>query len=205
MFNLLGNGSKMFGQVGPGLCRLSMSGGIAVKTSNGYRSYDIKTNRLTNCDNFALDVGDDFFFVLPTNRVVPGDIIIAGNKPKCVIESKKGTIKAVNYEDMTVETILPERHIFMGNTYFFGKIVSPFAANAGKGKNGMNKIMKYMMLSSMMKNNGAGGNSNMAGGISAMLPLMMMGGGMDLFDGMFDDMDDEDEDMESDAEEEKEE
>lgn len=30
----------MFGKVANGMCRLSMSGGIAVKTSNGYKTYD---------------------------------------------------------------------------------------------------------------------------------------------------------------------
>lgn len=41
MMNNFLNG--MFGKVGNGMCRLSMSGGIAVKTSNGYKSYDVKT------------------------------------------------------------------------------------------------------------------------------------------------------------------
>ena len=36
----------MFGKVASGMCRLSMNGGIAVKTSNGYKSYNIKTGRL---------------------------------------------------------------------------------------------------------------------------------------------------------------
>lgn len=55
MMNNFLNG--MFGKVGNGMCRLSMSGGIAVKTSNGYKSYNVKTGRLTNCDNFAFDIG----------------------------------------------------------------------------------------------------------------------------------------------------
>ena len=36
----------MFGKVASGMCRLTMNGGIAVKTSNGYKSYNIKTGRL---------------------------------------------------------------------------------------------------------------------------------------------------------------
>ena len=39
MVNNLFNG--MFGKIESGLCRLSMSGGIAIKTSNGYKSYNI--------------------------------------------------------------------------------------------------------------------------------------------------------------------
>ena len=30
----------MFGKVGSGMCRLSMNGGIAVKTNGGYKTYN---------------------------------------------------------------------------------------------------------------------------------------------------------------------
>ena len=173
----------MFGKIAPGMCRLSMNGGIAVKTSNGYKSYNMKTGRLINCDSFVFNIGEEFFFVIPTNKAEPGDILLVGGKPKCVIESEKNKLTVINYEDSTVETILPERHVFMGNTYFYGKIVSMFGSELIKGKKGTNKIMQYMMMSEMMKgNSGDSGN-----GMNAMLPLMMMGGNMgSIFDGMFD-------------------
>ena len=60
MFSNVFNG--LFGKIGPGMCRLSMSGGIAVKTSSGYKSYNVKTGKLTNCSNFVFDVGEEFFF-----------------------------------------------------------------------------------------------------------------------------------------------
>ena len=142
----------MFGKVAPGLCRLSMDGGIAVKTDNGYKTYNMKTGRLTNCDSFVFEIGEDFFFIIPTNKAEPGDIILVSGKPKCVIETGKNKLTVINYEDSTVETILPERHVFMGNTYFYGKIVSMFGSDLVKGKKGANKIMQYMMLSEMMKN-----------------------------------------------------
>lgn len=178
----------MFGKVAHGMCRLSMSGGVAVKTSNGYKSYNTKTGRLTNCSNFVFDIGEDFFFVIPTNKVEQGDIILVGGKPKCVVEVEKNKITVINYEDSTIDTILPERHVFMGNTYFYGKIVSMFGNDLFKSKKSTNKIMQYMMMSEMMKGSSSGtGTSNM----SAMLPFMMMGGGMsDMFDGMFDFEDD---------------
>ena len=112
-------------------------------------------------------------------------------------------ITAINYEDSTVENIVPERHVFMGNTYFYGKIVSLLGSNITKGKNGMNNIFKYMMLSQMMGGNGSTGSGN---NINSMLPLMMMGGNMgDMFDGMFDfdTVDNTDEDDNVDAEEEE--
>lgn len=130
----------MFGKVAPGMCRLSMNGGLAVKTSNGYKTYNLKTNRLTNCNNFVFDIGEEFFFVIPTNKVERGDIILVGGKPKCVINVDKDTIKVIDYEDSTVTDILPERHVFMGNTYFYGKVVSMFGNDFTKGKKGMNKI-----------------------------------------------------------------
>ena len=181
MMNNMLNG--MFGKVASGMCRLSMNGGVAVKTSNGYKTYNMKTGRLTNCDSFVFNIGEEFFFVIPTNKAEPGDILLVAGKPKCVIEAEKNKLTVINYEDSTVETILPERHVFMGNTYFYGKIVSMFGGDLIKGKKGTNKIMQYMMLSEMMKgNSGDSGN-----GMNAMLPLMMMGGNMgSIFDGMFD-------------------
>lgn len=178
----------MFGKIAPGMCRLSMSGGIAVKTSNGdYKSYNLEKGRLTNCSNFVFDIGEDFFFVIPTNKVKKGDIILVSGKPKCVIKSNKDNITVINYEDSTIDTILPERHVFMGNTYFYGKIVSMFGDNLMKGKKGTNKIFQYMMMSEMMK-----GNNN----TNNMLPFMMFGGGdnnmfANMFDFGFDDEDDE--------------
>lgn len=173
------------GKVAPGLCRLSMNGDIAVKTKSGYRSFDPVKKRLINCDSFVLDIGEDFFFVLPCNKVKPGDIILFSGMPKCVLSVNKDTITAINYEDATVETLMPEHHIFMGNTYLYGKIVSLFGRNGAKGKKGAGRIMKYMMLSSMMKGK--------EGGFSAMLPLMMgMKGDFDFMGDLFNEDDDED-------------
>ena len=106
-----------------------------------------------------------------------------------MIEAEKNRITVINYEDSTVDTILTERHVFMGNTYFYGKIVSMFGSGIAKGKDQMQNIMKYMMLFEMMKGNSGqpitGGASNSAMG--SLLPLMMIGGsGANLFDNMFD-------------------
>lgn len=195
----------MFGKVANGMCRLSMNGGIAVKTSNGYKTYNLKTNRLTNCSNFVFNIGEEFFFLIPTNKVEPGDIILVSGKPKCVISSSKDVIKVIDYEDSSVKEILPERHVFMGNTYFYGKIVSMFGNDLVSGKKGMNKMMSYMMMSEMMKSMSGNAGMNNSNNMSSMLPLMMMGGNgfTDMFDGMFDFdfSDDEIEDSDTDKEE----
>jgi hypothetical protein len=188
----------MFGKIAPGMCRLSMSGGIAVKTSNGYKSYNVKSGRLTNCSNFVFGNTEEFFFVIPTNKVEVGDIILIGGKPKCVIEVAKNKITVINYEDATIDTVIPERHVFMGATYFYGKIVSMFGNDFKGGKKGMNKMMSYMMMSEMLKGNGGMGSNN-----NSMLPMMLMmngGGFTNMFEGMFD-FDEEDEESEDEAEE----
>ena len=184
MENNMFNG--MFGKIQSGMCRLSMNGGIAVKTSTGYKSYDLKNNKLTNCNSFVFDIGEEFFFVIPTNKVEPGDIIIASGKPKCVISSDKTTITVMNYENSAIENILPERHIFMGNTYFYGKIVSMFGNVIKDKKSGMNKIMSYMMMSQMMK--GQGGENNMFAGMAM---ASMLGGTGNMFENMFDNEEEE--------------
>lgn len=174
----------MFGKIAPGMCKLSMSGDIAVKTSSGYKSYNIKSGRLTNCSNFVFGNTEELFFVIPTNKVEIGDIILIAGKPKCVIEAEKNKITVINYEDATIDTVIPERHVFMGNTYFYGKIVSMFGNDFKGGKKGMNKMMSYMMMSEIMKGNGGTSNNN-----SSMLPMMLMmngGGFADMFEGMFD-------------------
>lgn len=191
----------VFGRVAPDLCRISMGGNIAIKTKSGYKSYNVKTGRLTNCSSFAFNIGDEAFFVLPTSHVEEGDIIMVGGYPHCVISTSKNRIEAFCYEDSSVHTIVPEHHVFMGKSYLYGKIVSMFG-DIGKS-NGMKKMMHFMMLSQMMNRSGSGNGGN---GAMDMLPMMMlMGGGSgSILDGMFDfDEDTEDDISEEDDSEEE--
>lgn len=191
MFDASNMMNKYFGKVANGMVRMSMNGDMAIKTSNGYKTYDVKTGALTNCDAFVFDVGSEFFFIIPTNKVESGDVILAAGKPHCVIKAEANRIEALRYEDGSIVNIVPEHHMLFGRTYFYGKIVSMFGQV--KGGKGMKGMMKYMVMSEMMKGNG-GNNSSM----SSMLPMMMLmnGGGMEeMFDGLFD--------MEEDEKEEK--
>ena len=189
MFDASNMMNKFFGKVAPNMVRLSMNGDMAIKTSNGYKTYDVKTGTLVNCSDFVFADGSEFFFIIPTNKVETGDVILASGKPHCVIKAESNRIEALRYEDGSIVTIIPEHHVFMGKTYFYGKIVSMFGKI--KGGKGMNGMMKYMMMSEMLKGNGGNGNSSM----SSMLPMMMlMNGGMgDMFEGMFDFDEEEDE------------
>ena len=196
--NTMFNG--MFMRVQKGMCMLSPCG-IAVRTSSGYRSYDIKSGKLRNCDNLVFSFGDGMFFVILSTKVKPGDIILNSGKPACVRSAGKNSIEVINYETSVVETILPERHVFMGNTWFYGKIVSLFGDGSSIcGKGGLGKMMKLMMISSLFENAGASADGTLAapgaGNMNALMPLLLMkGGGFDdLFGGLFDEDDKESED-----------
>ena len=179
--NIQNSFNGMFGKVAPGLCRLTMNGNIAVKCSNGYKTYNVKKDTLTNVTNFCFNLGDEMFFVIPTNKVEVGDIILVSGKPKCVTDVDKKVITVIDYENSEVRQVVPERHVFMGSTYFYGKIVSMFG-NAFKNGKGLGNIMKMMMFSQMM-----GGNSNGNNGFGQMMAMsMFMGNKENPFEGMFD-------------------
>ena len=179
MFNFdfnMGNTFKgMFGKIDKGLCALSMSGGIAIKTSNGYKTYNMAKKRLTNVTNFCMEASD-LFFVLPTAKVAPGDVILVQGKPKCVlrVDNEDHSFKCIDYETSEIREIVPERHVFLGSAFWYGKIVSLFG-NAGlKGKGLMGKLIQLMMMKSMMGGNG--GNGDMFGGMGQMLMMQQLFG-----------------------------
>ena len=189
--------SKMrFGRIEDGLVRLGLNGQIAVKIGSDYKYYNPKTKRLVNCDDFVFDIGSEFFFVVPTNKVKTGDIILVGNpaKPAYVLAPETdGEIKILSYEDSSIKHILPERHTFLGETYMYSKIVS-FLGNKAFDKNA---IFKFMMMNSMFGNKSNGGmfggtNNN---GMNPMMLMLMMNGSnpltsmfdfTDSADGLFD-------------------
>lgn len=173
----------MFKPIARGCCKMGINGEIAVKTSSGYKTFNLKTKRLTNCDNFAFDM-DGAFWVVPTFKVTEGDIIIVGGKPRCVIEVDINSIKTFSYEDSTIDEVIPEHHVFMGKAYCYGKIFSPFM-NMSKNDNTMNGIMKMMMMSEMFKGNGTKSMFG-DGGFNPMMFMMMSGNGSNMFDEMFD-------------------
>ena len=186
----------IIGKIERGACRLSMNGRIAVRTSDGYKTYNEKTGNLTNCSNFVLDLCDDMFMVIPTRTLNPGDIVLINGKPMYILELKaKNRVEAMSYEDSTIQTVIPERHAIMGRK-FYGKIVSLMGKGFGCGKGSFFKnMLKLKMMTAMM-----GGSKSSDGmlGSNALPMMMLMGGGsMDgLFDGMLDDESDDESDDE---------
>lgn len=170
------NFNGMFYQIDDGCCRLDFKGRTAIKTSSGYKVYDLKTKKLINVNSFCFDIGSEMFYVIPTAHVIPGDNIIHKGKPRCVIAVDDNEITAINYETATREQIIPERHIFMGNVYFYGKIVSlmggMFNFNNGS-ENGFQQMLQFRIMSQML--NGGKNGGSIGDGFSKMLPFMMMG------------------------------
>ena len=68
MMNNFMNG--MFGKIGSGMCKLSMSGNIAVKTSNGYKSYMEQRLRAGGCCG-----GRYTYQFVPTSIGTVGEVI----------------------------------------------------------------------------------------------------------------------------------
>lgn len=134
-------------------------------------------------------MGDEMFFVIPTNKVQIGDIILVDGKPKCVIETNKKVISVIDYENSEIRQVLPERHIFMGNVYFYGKIVSMFGNMFGKS-GGAKNMIKMMMMSQIMGGNNGVSNGSSNGGfmqnIGQMAAMSMFMGGDNPFNDMFD-------------------
>ena len=180
--------NNLMARIGADCCRITMDGETAVKTSNGYKVFDMKTKRLTNVNSFCFDVnmGMDMFFAIPTTNVQTGDIIMVDGKPKCVLENKNNEkIEVVDYETNEIKTFVPERQLFMGNFYFYSKIVNVFGKGFGKG--GSKNIMKMMLISNMMNRKGG---SDMAGSIGNMMMMSMLMGNKDgMFNGLFDELD----------------
>lgn len=188
----------MFGPVKAGMCKIGLNGQVAVKTSTGYKTFDLKKNSLVNCTDFAFDM-DGAFYVVPTFKVKRGDIILVNGKPRCVIETNPNTIKVFSYEDSSILEVVPEHHVFMGKTYCYGKIFSPFMNMGKNGSNVMSSMMNMMMMNQMFNGNNNGANNN---GMANMMPMMFMMNStgnenpfMSMFDDAFNfgDADDEDE------------
>ena len=193
MFENMFNG--VMGKIKPGCCRLGMNGRIAIKTSDGYKTYDKKSGNITNCSSFVLDASDDFFMVIPTRKLREGDIVLINGKPMYILEVKaKNRVEAMDYETSTIQTVIPERHAIMGRR-FYGKIVSLLGSGFGAGKGGFFKnMLKLKMMSSMMS--GSNSTDGMLGGNGLAMMMLMGNGSMDgLFDGFVDDDEDDDSDV----------
>jgi len=201
----------MFGKflkpIKPGMVRIGLNGELAVKSGSGYKTYNAKTKQLVNVQDFCFDIGQDLFICVPTAKVKVGDIIVLddpdapqGVAPKCVTALEDGkTIKVMDYRTNEIQTIVPERHFFLGKMFFYNKIHSliPIGDLAGsKGTDKFGKLLGKMALMNALSgkgfNFGGNGDGEGNGGLNGLALMALFGGGLggdnDLFDfsGMFD-------------------
>ena len=196
MFDNIFNG--VMGRLRPGCCRLSLNGRIAVKTNDGYKTYNPKTGNVTNCSNFVLDIADDLFMLIPTRTLKPGDIVIINGKPMYVLENKaKNRVEVMSYEDSSIKTVIPERHALLGRK-FYGKVVSLVGNGFMGGKGGFFKNMLKLKMMTAMMGGKSDGNRLLDGSNALPFMMMMNGGSMDgLFEGLCDGDEDDDESVDN--------
>lgn len=189
--------SNLLGKTKKDMFRISVTGKIAVKAGNGYRTFDPEKNKLVSVGDFALPGFQDMFFLVPTRKLKKGDIIVIEDEALCVLEQNDNEIKVLSYATSKVETRLVDNILWFGRP-FYGKLTSLLGmaiGNSGSDKG----CMKMMLLSQFM---GAGRPQDDqqpvqpaapafgGGGItmeSLLMMSMLMGGkGGGLFDGLFD-------------------
>lgn len=179
---------NMFRSVPGDLIRLTTEG-VAVKTNNGYKVYNHETGVVTNCSDFVLDTNMSLFFYVPANSVSVGDIVLFSGKLVTITSvnvNDSNRIEAFRYEDSTLTTLIPEKFMFLGDTYMFTKVMSIF----GDVKNGIDtsKIMSMMLLNNIFNQNNSN-NSNNNNNFMSNLMMMGMVKNIDfksLFSGLFD-------------------
>lgn len=184
-----------FGKVEKDSFRVAIGGKIAVKTSDGFKTYDPESGKLVAVGDLAIPGFGDMFFVMPTRKLVKGDIIILNGEPMCVLEAKDNAVTCMSFETNKIETRAVEQLPFFGKP-FYGKLVSLLGLmGAGKG-DGDKGLMKMMLMSQVLSGGlfgGAAASGNGAAAPAAGLPidgntllmLTLMKGG-DCFDGLGD-------------------
>lgn len=162
---------KGIGKIESGKAAITFDGKVVICRKDGeYVRYNEETKQIENYMQFVLKDASRFLFVLPTNVVTAGDVVIDKDKYFQVLSVKEnGALNAVNLNSGTTTTICKETNIVGFN--FYRKVSSLFgngfgAAPAGVA-GGFGAINPMMLL--------ALGDGKM----DDMLPLLLMGqGGM---------------------------
>lgn len=118
--------ANMLGKLEPDTVRLTFNGGIAVKTTKGYKTYDVAKKKAVNMDSLVMP-DMSAFLLLPSTKVKVGDIILRDGAFYSIISMDDATNELVgyNYETGKKETLVRETHCFLGSTYFYSKLFSP--------------------------------------------------------------------------------
>lgn len=163
-------GLNCFGKVADGVLRMSYKSGIAVRTSNGYRVYDVNTGKLDNVTDLCMDL-PGMFYTVPCKAYKPGDLIFFDGSMKAVVEVGKVSVKAFDYERSVIEEIVPETILF-GHKKLYPKVISLMGDFAGLGDEGsdMSSLLTMGLLSKGM-------TGTPDAGLGGILPFLFMGKG----------------------------
>jgi len=173
------NVEKIFGSaIGKDLSGMfKLSGmGIAVRAANGsFRCYDPAKTQCVDVMEMVIDT--DMVYRMPAKEVAPGDLIIFNTVPYYVINTDEGNtvITVFNPAEEKMETIIPSRSIL--GFQFFIKVVSLFNLGGATTPQagGLQAMLPLMLLSG--KEDGSGAKKDP---MEMMLMMQMMGGG-DMF------------------------
>lgn len=166
--------ANMLGKLEPDTVRLTFNGGIAVKTANGYKTYNVAKKKAVNMDSLVMP-DMPAFLLMPSTKVKVGDIILRDGAFYSIISVDDATNELVgyNYETGKKETLVRETHCFLGNTYFYSKLCSPILSFFGgkpedkkeEGSEASEDTMSALLPLAMMSQNGD---------MNSMLPLLLM-------------------------------
>ena len=170
--------ANMLGTLEPNMIRMTFDGKVAVKTTKGYKTYDVAKKKAINMDSLVMPEMASFL-LLPSTKVKVGDIILRDGAFYSIISVDDATNELIgyNYEAGKKETIVRETHCFLGNTYFYSKLFSPILSFFGnkpksdkkeeesKDDDASEDTMSALLPLAMMSQNGD---------MSSLLPLMFM-------------------------------
>ena len=191
--------SNMLGKLEPDTVRMTFNGGIAVKTANGYKTYDVAKKKAVNMESLVMP-DMSAFLLLPSTKVKTGDIILRDGTFYSIISVNETTneLEGYNYSAGKKETLVRETHCFLGNTYFYSKLVSPILSFFGgkpedkkeEGSEASEDTMSMLLPLAMMSQNGdmnsvlplllmskMEGNGESSGMLKMLMLSSMMGGG----------------------------
>lgn len=138
-----------FGPVSSSKFRMSPYGLAVATASNGWVSYNPKTEEIFNVEIINFDVSKLIYKMpVPVKDVKKGDIVMHGGKPMFVrAKNENGTISVVNYADATVVEILPVKSPFGFN--FFTKVCAliDFDTTNADSDNPFGNILPFLMFS----------------------------------------------------------
>lgn len=174
--------SYMPEKVANGEIALTYAGKIAVRRKDGsYVIYNKEANKIENQLNLVInsDVISKFIYLMPTQKVVAGDIVKIKETYYYVVSEDSNKLKAINLSTGTNSSLTTEINIITGTTTY-KKVVNLIENGFGSTDNStMNPMMLLAMggdmdMSTLMLMQSMGGNSN---GFNPMMLLALKDSG----------------------------